>query len=283
MTVNFIRMEFFRLTKMKALIVLPIILVVIMFVQTFFLLRFNPEGALVSALGLESVATQLGGSSENYSMFGKGEGYNYTVAQTFESNVHGTLIILMIAIMAALFLGSDYATHNMKNYPIINGRRWVKIVSQMAVLAVFVLAVFILTWIVSFISNMIWARSLRLGLSLKSLRFFVRSYLAAMAFVSTLCLLVTLTKSRAGGMVFGILIAIGILNIPINIFDFLLEHKYHWKDFSLNYLFPARILEKVGMDASGKVVILTTFCAIIYLILTFAGSILLSSKRDLDT
>ena len=83
MTVNFIRMEFFRLTKMKALIVLPIILVVIMFVQTFFLLRFNPEGALVSALGLESVATQLGGSSENYSMFGKGEGYNYTVAQTF--------------------------------------------------------------------------------------------------------------------------------------------------------------------------------------------------------
>lgn len=283
MTVNFIRMEFFRLTKMKALIVLPIILVVIMFVQTFFLLRFNPEGALVSALGLESVATQLGGSSENYSMFGKGEGYNYTVAQTFESNVHGTLIILMIAIMAALFLGSDYATHNMKNYPIINGRRWVKIVSQMTVLAVFVLAVFILTWIVSFISNMIWARSLRLGLSLKSLRFFVRSYLAAMAFVSTLCLLVTLTKSRAGGMVFGILIAIGILNIPINIFDFLLEHKYHWKDFSLNYLFPARILEKVGMDASGKVVILTTFCAIIYLILTFAGSILLSSKRDLDT
>ncbi len=276
-------MEFFRLTKMKALIVLPIILVVIMFVQTFFLLRFNPEGALVSALGLESVATQLGGSSENYSMFGKGEGYNYTVAQTFESNVHGTLIILMIAIMAALFLGSDYATHNMKNYPIINGRRWVKIVSQMTVLAVFVLAVFILTWIVSFISNMIWARSLRLGLSLKSLRFFVRSYLAAMAFVSTLCLLVTLTKSRAGGMVFGILIAIGILNIPINIFDFLLEHKYHWKDFSLNYLFPARILEKVGMDASGKVVILTTFCAIIYLILTFAGSILLSSKRDLDT
>lgn len=268
---------------MKALIVLPIILVVIMFVQTFFLLRFNPEGALVSALGLESVATQLGGSSENYSMFGKGEGYNYTVAQTFESNVHGTLIILMIAIMAALFLGSDYATHNMKNYPIINGRRWVKIVSQMTVLAVFVLAVFILTWIVSFISNMIWARSLRLGLSLKSLRFFVRSYLAAMAFVSTLCLLVTLTKSRAGGMVFGILIAIGILNIPINIFDFLLEHKYHWKDFSLNYLFPARILEKVGMDASGKVVILTTFCAIIYLILTFAGSILLSSKRDLDT
>ncbi len=280
---SFIRMEFFRLSKMKALIVLPIVMVVVMFIQTFFLLRFNPEGALVSAFGLDSVATQLGGSSENYSMFGRGEGYNFTVAQTFESNVHGTLIILMIAIMAALFLGSDYATHNIKNYPIINGRRWVRIAAQMTVMAAFVLAVFIVAWIVSFMSNLVWAKSLRLGLSLKSLRFFVRSYIAAMAFVSVLCFLVTLTKSRAAGMTFGILIAIGVLNIPIGIFDFLLEHKYHWKDFSLNYLFPARILEKVGMGASGKVVILTTFCAIIYLVLTIAGSILLSSKRDLDT
>ena len=280
MFANYLRMEFFRLSKMKALVVLPIVLVAVMTIQTFFLLRFNIEGALFSAV---TTTVGISTSSAEKGMFSGGEGYNNTVAQTFEANIHGMMIILIIAIMAALFFGSDYATHTTKNYPLINGKRWVRVTSQMIVMAAFVMATFIITWIISFICNLIWARSLRLGISGRQILFFLTAYIAAMAFVSVICLLVTLTKSRGAGMTFGILIAIGILNVPITIIDYYLKLKGIVKDLSLNYLFPARILEKVGTDASGKVVIITTICAIIYLTLTYIGSVKISSKRDLDT
>ena len=283
---DFIKMEFFRMSKMKALIVLPIVMTAVMFLQTFFLLRFNISGFLtINSISDEVVSSDVAELMEDdleYGMFDRGEGYFYSVTETFESNIHGQTMMLIITIMAGLFFGSDYSTHIGKNYPNVNGRKWIRVTAQMLVMAVYLLGTFINVWAVSFLSNSMWANSLTLGITPKALLGGAVSYLAAISFISVICFITTLFKSKAAGLVLGILSSVGILALPISILDFIISARYDLDDFSLNYLLPSRILASVGMGSGGKVVIIASICAIIYLVLSFIGSVSLSSKRDMD-
>ena len=309
----FIKAELFRLSKMKAIIIIPIILALIILLQNYILLGFNGFN-LTYALFDEEAPADVAAEEDigsGYDVFGRtlpedeepvdeekaqklaekskkvfggiGTGYFFNVSQTYQSGIQGEMPMLLIAIVAALFLGNDYSTHFSKNYPLINGRRWISAVAQLVVMGLFTLCIHILVWILSFISNLFWADSINPGFGLDTLWYFVFSYLATMAIVTLIQFVATLFRSKAAAIVFSILTSVGVVSTPITIADAILKWRYGWEEFSLNYIIPTKILATAGSATSAKMMLLATIFVIIYLTSSVLGSIVLLRKRDMST
>lgn len=311
---RFIKTELFRLSKMKSVILIPIILTLILLFQNFFLLGFNVDALLFYGFDEGQQVTDTSGTEDlesGYDVFGRtlpedeqpvneekskelseksgkifggiGRGYFFNVSQTYQSGIQGEIPLLLIAIVAALFFGNDYSTHFSKNYSLINGRRWISAVAQFVVIGIFTFFIHILAWIVSFFSNLFWADSINPGIDLKSLGYFIFSYAATMSIVSLILLVATMLKSKAAAIVFSILSSLGVVSSPVAILDIILRMNFDLGEFSLNYILPTRILALVGSTSSGKIVLLASVCVIIYLTSSILGSILLLRKRDMST
>ena len=309
---RFIKAEFFRLTKMKALIVIPIILALIILLQNYILLGFN--GYNINALLFEDVEisdTTTEDIEAGYDVFGRtlpqdvedvddekaqklaekskkvfggiGTGYFFTVSQTYQSGIQGEMPMLLIALVAAMFFGNDYSTHFSKNYPLINGRRWISAVAQLVVMGIFTVFIHLLVWILSFFSNLFWADSINPGFGIDSMWYFIFSYLATMTIVTLILFVATLFRSKAAAIVFSILTSVGVISTPIAIADIILQWRYNLQEFSLNYIIPTKILATVGSTTSAKMMLLATICIIIYLTSSVLGSIVLLRRRDMST
>ena len=316
---RFIKAELFRLSKMKAIIVVPIVLTLIILVQNYILLGFNGFNLNYVLFDDEEMYGDVAVTDDaaaadletGYDVFGRtlpedgepvdeeeakkleekskkvfggiGTGYYFTVSQTYQSGLQGEMPMLFIAIIAALFFGNDYSTHFSKNYPIINGRRWISAVAQLVVMGVFTMCIHVLVWILSFISNLFWADSINPGIGIDSMWYFLFSYLATMSIVTLIQFVATLFRSKAAAIVFSILTSVGVVSTPITIADLILKWRYGWEEFSLNYIIPTKILATVGSATSAKMMLLATIFVIIYLTSSVLGSIVLLRKRDMST
>jgi len=309
MLLNFVKMELFRLLKMKSTYVMAIIMAVVVFGYTVFLLAFN-LGALLGMVDgggaladdtvqFEYVAGEDEGeynvftgpeiteedkqTSKENSVFGIGSYYYNDVSETYSMNIAGLVGLLLLSILAGLFYGNDYSSHVNKNYTIINGCRWVGFTSKTLALMIYVMAFHIMIWIICFICHLIWADSARIGFDKSSVMYFMITYMVTVTIMTMIGFVTTLFKSKAAGITFGVLVSIGTLSLPVRIADFIIRAKYGWEDFSLNNFIPSRILANLTLNTSGKVVIIALVCAIIYFISAFFGSIALLRKRDIAT
>ena len=305
MLLNFLKMELYRLIKMKSTYVMVIIMTVVTLMYTIFLLSFSFDSLMVLLGGSDSSATYeytVEDGEVNYdvftgpeiteedkeeakanSVFGIGQAYYNDVAETYALNIQGLTGLLLIAILAGLFFGNDYSSHVNKNYTIINGCRWVGFTAKLLALMIYIMAFHILTWIICFISHLFFADSADPGFDKASFVYFMLTYMVTVTIVTMIGFVTTLFKSKAAGVTFGVLVSIGTLSMPIRIADFIIRMKYGWQDFSLNWFIPSRILANLSLNSGGKVVIIALICAIIYFISAFAGSLMLIRRRDIAT
>lgn len=305
MLLNFLKMELYRLIKMKSTYVMAIIMTVVTLMYTIFLLSFSFDSLMVLLGGSDSSATYeytVEDGEVNYdvftgpeiteedkeeakanSVFGIGQAYYNDVAETYALNIQGLTGLLLIAILAGLFFGNDYSSHVNKNYTIINGCRWVGFTAKLLALMIYIMAFHILTWIICFISHLFFADSADPGFDKASFVYFMLTYMVTVTIVTMIGFVTTLFKSKAAGVTFGVLVSIGTLSMPIRIADFIIRMKYGWQDFSLNWFIPSRILANLSLNSGGKVVIIALVCAIIYFISAFAGSLMLIRRRDIAT
>ena len=305
MLLNFLKMELYRLIKMKSTYVMAIIMTVVTLMYTIFLLSFSFDSLMVLLGGSDSSATyeyNVEDGEVNYdvftgpditeedkeeakanSVFGIGQAYYNDVAETYALNIQGLTGLLLIAILAGLFFGNDYSSHVNKNYTIINGCRWVGFTAKLLALMIYIMAFHILTWIICFISHLFFADSADPGFDKASFVYFMLTYMVTVTIVTMIGFVTTLFKSKAAGVTFGVLVSIGTLSMPIRIADFIIRMKYGWQDFSLNWFIPSRILANLSLNSGGKVVIIALVCAIIYFISAFAGSLMLIRRRDIAT
>ena len=305
MLLNFLKMELYRLIKMKSTYVMAIIMTVVTLMYTIFLLSFSFDSLMFLLGGSESSATYeytVEDGEVNYdvftgpeiteedkeeakanSVFGIGQAYYNDVAETYALNIQGLTGLLLIAILAGLFFGNDYSSHVNKNYTIINGCRWVGFTAKLLALMIYIMAFHILTWIICFISHLFFADSADPGFDKASFVYFMLTYMVTVTIVTMIGFVTTLFKSKAAGVTFGVLVSIGTLSMPIRIADFIIRMKYGWQDFSLNWFIPSRILANLSLNSGGKVVIIALICAIIYFISAFEGSLMLIRRRDIAT
>ncbi|MBP5261376.1 MAG: hypothetical protein J6Z43_04515 [Clostridiales bacterium] len=305
MLLNFLKMELYRLIKMKSTYVMAIIMTVVTLMYTIFLLSFSFDSLMFLLGGSDSSATYeytVEDGEVNYdvftgpeiteedkeeakanSVFGIGQAYYNDVAETYALNIQGLTGLLLIAILAGLFFGNDYSSHVNKNYTIINGCRWVGFTAKLLALMIYIMAFHILTWIICFISHLFFADSADPGFDKASFVYFMLTYMVTVTIVTMIGFVTTLFKSKAAGVTFGVLVSIGTLSMPIRIADFIIRMKYGWQDFSLNWFIPSRILANLSLNSGGKVVIIALVCAIIYFISAFEGSLMLIRRRDIAT
>ncbi len=295
MLFNFLKMELYRLSKMKSTYIMAVIMALVVLIYSYFILGFNLEYMMTLLMGgsvpadvtyVDPTQTEMdifggtGGSGSAVS--GVGLFHFNTVAQTYQMNIGGLIGLLLIAIVAGLFYGNDYSTHVNKNYPIINGCRWVGYTAKTLTLMIYILAFHIMIWILSLLSNAIWAASCDLGISAGSIVYFLLTYFVTVTIVVMIGFVTTLFKSKAAGVTFGVLVSVGTFSTPIAILDYIISTKYQLEGFSLNHFIPSRILSGLTVETEWRIVIIGAICAIIYFISSFFGSIILSKKRDLS-
>ena len=304
MLFNFLKMELYRLIKMKSTYIMAVIMALVVIMYSYFILGFNLDSMMSMLLG-EQIPTEVtyvdpeqteldvfGGVSgseagqtvpvTDNSLGGVGLFHYNTVAETYQMNIAGLIGLLLIAIVAGLFYGNDYSTHINKNYPVINGCRWVGYTAKTLALMIYVLAFHIMIWILSLLSNAIWASNCDPGISAGSIVYFILTYMVTITIVVMIGFVTTLFKSKAAGVTFGVLVSVGTLSVPIRILDYIISAKYNLEGFSLNHFIPSRILANLTVDTEWRIVIIGAVCAIIYFISSFFGSIILTKKRDLS-
>ncbi|SCW55683.1 hypothetical protein SAMN02910456_01834 [Ruminococcaceae bacterium YRB3002] len=310
MLLNFFKMELFRLLKMKSLIATAVIMAFCVFAYSFIILGLN-VGGIFGNLVMNTVdqddiyvnydmddtedydvfgGTEDDGSDtyqtqqqQDFSIVGEGIGYDNDVATTFQMNTAGLIGLLLISIVAGLFFGNDYSTHINKNYPIVNGRKWVGFTSKILAMMIFIMAFHIFVWICCFISHLFWARSANPGIYPASVVYFFVTYMVTLTIVTMIGFVTTLFKSKAAGVTFGVMVSIGTFSLPVRIADFIIQWKTGEQDFTLQHYIPSRILANLNLTTDSKIVIIGAICAIIYFISAYMGSILITNKRDLDT
>lgn len=316
MLMNFLKMELFRLLKMKTTYIIAFIMFFHVIVYSFIILAVDFDAIMQNAFGADDygveyeveydadlegdaelnedydVFTGSGTSDENEPVkqeyekkpiIGQGVGYHQTVIETFQMTISGLVGLLLLAILAALFWGNDYSTHIGKNFPIINGRRWIGLTAKLLALAIYVFAFHLMIWILTFIAHVLWAEKFTPIVTGKGLAYFFLSYMTTMTIMMMIGFVTTLFRSKAGGVVFGVLTSLGTFTTPIKIIDFIVQAKYEIEDFSIAHYFPTGILSQINLEDSGKVVIIGFICAIIYFISAYFGSLMLLKKRDLAT
>ena len=307
MLLNFLKMELYRLLKMKSTYVMAIIIFLVTFVYNFVILGLDIEALMNQALG-GGVSTgydtemdveyygddEYGVFTGDYdvntaepvaqrSIVGVGMFHYNTIADTYQMNLQGLIPLLLLAILFGLFYGNDYSTHVNKNYTIINGRRWVGFTAKTLACMIYCFAFHLLIWLICALSHVFWADSINPGFSLKSVIYVLLTYLVTITIMVMIGFIATLFKSKAAGITYGVLVSIGTLSLPIRIADFIISAKYGWQDFSLNYFIPSRMLATLAVDTNGKMVLISVICAIIYVVSAFFGSLAFLKKRDLTT
>ena len=305
MLLNFLKMELYRLLKMKSTYVMVIIVFLGTFIYNFVILGLDFEALLGQAMagtittGYDTEADVdyneddgyyvfTGGydgqdTGEKRSVIGVGIFHYNTVNETYQMNLQGLIPLLLLAILFGLFYGNDYSSHVNKNYTIINGRRWVGFTAKTLACMIYCLAFHLLIWIICFLSHVFWADSINPGFTLSALIYIPVTYLVTITIMVMIGFVSTLFKSKAAGITYGVLVSIGTLSLPIRIADYIISYKYGWTDFSLNYFIPSRMLATLEVGTNGKLVLIAVICAIIYVVSAFFGSLAFLKKRDLTT
>lgn len=321
MLLDFLKMELFRLVKMKTTYIMPVIIFLYVIIYCFIVLAVDFDAVMANLVGDASYDyeveydidseddewaenDELTEDDDSYDVFsgpgvsdeelanqtyekqpiiGEGVGYHQTVIETYQMAISGLVGLLILAILAGLFWGNDYSTHIGKNFPIINGRRWIGLTAKLLALAIYVMAFHLFIWIICFVSHVIWAEKFTPIVNKDSIVYFFLSYLTTMAIMMMIGFITTLFKSKAAGVTFGVLTSLGTFTMPIKIVDLIVQVKYEIEDFSLAHYFPTGILSQINLETSGKIVIIGFICAIIYFVSTYFGSLMLLKKRDLAT
>lgn len=301
MLLNFTKSEFYRATKMKSFYILPIVLLVLIFFVSMVYLKFDKSlygldadtvqsasssGVTVDSmsdgfmLGFES-GTQSAANAEDVKIWGEGIMWGADVASLFQMSIAGLDSLMLLAIFTGLFFGSVFATGSDKNLVIGNSRKELMFASRMLVILAYSGIMTLLVFIFQAIAVAAYGAPFDLGLDASVVKYFIYVWFLSFVFCSLVALVTILTRSKAAGIAFGIVMSMGILSLVISLVDLLVSKLTDAVNFSLANYTVTNNIGMLTLNSDGSQVIRALVVGLIYLAVSVTVIVLNNRKRDL--
>ena len=254
---NLIRMDLYRMIKMRGLYVVLIISTILQYLMT---------------RGM-SIMFTIGGDITNT----PAQASDYQLSEFMQVVMGGGFIQLFVGIIVILFLTKDLHTGFIKSYIGQLRSRLEYIFSKLICCAIFLLAFYVLIFVLECIMLMICTDGFELGDMAELLQIMGMNYLLQFALVCVFLMFSVLIRSHAGSIMLTVVTSLGFASMITSIL-MIFSYKYDW-DIDFNkYLITQQMLElgENGIDV-GEMVPLT----LVYIILSLLISCLVFRKKDL--
>lgn len=309
---NLIKMELYRLSKIKLIFVLPIILLAFALLNGLILQKMNVEAIGISEsmmaystneetdlgqsmidgfkTGFEaglSISEEEQDDSLNFdfgNLFSGGVFANADVPEMFAQYVTSIFEFLCMAMLAGVFFGADYSTSFVKNLVYTNGDRKKTYFAKAIVIGIAALAMHIVTLICVIISNAIFADKLMFNFDGAFFAYFFISLLMLISFALIVGAAVYVTGRGWVGIIVGIIDSCGVISliaILINLFvNYIFANRLE-ESFDLNNYYVAGATQQLTLNADGKRVVTTIIVGLVFAALSVLLSIRAANKRDI--
>ena len=202
---------------------------------------------------------------------------DYQLSEFMQVVMGGGFIQLFVGIIVILFLTKDLHTGFIKSYIGQLRSRLEYIFSKLICCAIFLLAFYVLIFVLECIMLMICTGGFELGDMAELLQIMGMNYLLQFALVCVFLMFSVLIRSHAGSIMLTVVTSLGFASMITSIL-MIFSYKYDW-DIDFNkYLITQQMLElgENGIDV-GEMVPLT----LVYIILSLLISCLVFRKKDL--
>ncbi len=254
---NLIKMDLYRLIKMRGLYIVLIISTILQYLMT---------------RGMTIMFT-IGGDITNT----PAQASDYQLSEFMQVVMGGGFIQLFVGIAVILFLTKDLHTGFIKSYIGQLNSRLEYIFSKLICCAIFLLAYYVLIVVLECIMLMICTDGYELGDMAELLQIMGMNYLLQFALVCVFLMFSVLIRSHAGSIMLTVVTSLGFASMITSIL-MLFSYKYDW-DIDFNkYLITQQMLElgENGIDV-GEMVPL----ALVYIIASLLISCLVFRKKDI--
>ncbi len=254
---NLIKMDLYRMIKMRGLYVVLIISTILQYLMT---------------RGMTIMFT-IGGDITNT----PAQASDYQLSEFMQVVMGGGFFQLFVGIIVILFLTKDLHTGFIKSYIGQLRSRLEYIFSKLICCAIFLLAFYLLIIVLECIMLMICTDGYELGDITELLKIMGMNYLLQFALVCVFLMFSVLIRSHAGSIMLTVVTSLGFASMITSIL-MIFSIKYDW-DIDFNkYLITQQMLElgENGIDV-GEMVPL----ALVYIILSLLISCLVFRKKDL--
>lgn len=304
---NYFVSDLYALKKMKIVYIVPIILLVMCFLSNFITTRLN-----FAAIGMKQFENQLAemeqesmdkqitdsfelgfessmNAQANYEaepmklneLFDGGMAYEASTADLVESSVSGLTYLMLIAIFAAFFYGSQLKGAYCKNILKANDNRWISYTSKVLTVFVYAIILMIFTILVNMLCNAIMCKSFVLGFDGDFFKYIGVQILLTFG-MCVITGLISVVSNVALGMVFAIVAGSGLMSMLYMLIDLLVNYVILGNgEFSFsNYLISGNVSTLRMASESGDIIrgiiVAVVFIAVGYFVAGFYNS-----KRDI--
>lgn len=300
--------DLYALKKMKIVYILPIVLIVMVLMSNFITTRLN-----FAAIGMKEFENQMAqmenedldeqlkdsfsvgfnagfeASTQAYEpepiklneLFDGGMAYDSTVADLFVSSISGLTYLMLAAIFAAFFYGSQMKGAYIKNILKANDNRWLAYTSKVLTVFLYAVMFMILTFLVNVFCGAVMCKSFEMGIDGNFFKYVGLQLLLTFGMCAITGLVAMLTNTGLG-MVFAIVAGSGLLNLAYMLIDILVNYAILGDgDFSLSdYLITGNVAA-MTLESSGSDIVRAVIVAIAFIAVGFGVGGFYNSKRDI--
>jgi len=291
---NAVKMELYRMVRMKSFYVMIIVMIVMTLIGTW-AISYTPSDYSDAAQEAEqSLDMAQQGATESMEGTEEGDGVtigmqvempdddasDITVLDTAFANISGMVIAFFIAIFAVLFCGADLSSGYIKNFVGQAKSRTRLVLAKAVAMGVYTIGMLLLFLVVQTICNKVFFGYIHMGDAGSFLSYLAVQTLLHIAFAMICLAIVLVSRSTVISMVFTICICWNVLSLlymGINI----IAEKIGVKDFNFSTYTVSGRIGMLSDTFSRQDCIETLAVAVVYMILAFVVGSVAFTKKDI--
>lgn len=297
---NAIRMDLYRMLKIKSTWILLIVLVVTTFLSVLMInvavvlidYASSTDNELASEIGEEfSYGFEIGYSSAADMMGDE----TVPSAEEVISNPEmlltadslcvaegtGATYLILMTIFMVLFVNGESKSGFLKSISNHVPSKGVLIVSKMLCALIFDIIMVVIGTATIYLSLLIFSGTDSFTDFSKTLFVSGMFILINISFAALVMLITVLTRSSSGGMVTGLIIATGFSSLLIKVIDWAISEISGSDSFTISDYILSTSNMQISATMEQQDIIRTIVVAVVWMVVSFVGSILLYSKRDI--
>ncbi len=286
-----IKSELFRISKMKSVLVLAIVLFLLSAISMYSVCRFDTGGVVTNDSTTQegynagyAVGNDIaeGKRSAADTFWGDGVLADADIP-TFFSVLSGSNVQLLLMIFVSLYAASEYSLGYSKNILMYSGKRLRLLINRMVILLITTICTYIYLFIVTVIQALIFRGSITMNLDVDFFAYVGITLLSTYALLCVACLVADLFRNVAGTMAVNLILELGIVTGIITLIEMVLSHLSIFSNgCEINKYLIVSILNSgvVSLSMTGRNVELVVVSSVIHIVIAAGLSGLLICKRD---
>lgn len=300
--------ELYRVAHMKVTYILMIVLFLLSFLFGYIFLGFPMEDLTgITAQDYEDIANSA--DSESFSdaftmgfeagakssssvmqneaneikLIGEGLFYNEDASYLFSVLLSSGFISLLLAIFVGITMGDVYSLGLDRNIVAYANKRMTLFSARAVVILIYSVVLLFVQFLCTLFSDLVFTKTITWGIDIGFFKFCLFEIIIVLALGLFFYMFVFLFRSKTAGIVLSVLIATGILEFVVMIFDLLLDKLISSlpRHFSIgNYLlstsYPYFTIESSAEDTMRIIIV-----SLIYIAISIGAYFLSTRKRDI--